>query len=292
MKKIIQWMIVLMVTMSLNNVFAQWDTSDMVDLEDWDYEIDWPWRGAHPFVEVNYGYGIPKHKNIEADFTRFGSIGIKLGYSDTHNYRKHLYQVDDNYFLGTYSSDELNKIDEQDEPGKIKTEMWRFGFGNRLGYGYELALFSLLPYNQIQCTFTKLEFSRDPSFSPSDIDLFERYEGTYRFGISTEGGVKFELFKSLAVIGSYETAVVYPRVIFFKWFGSVIIQTITLGLISRFAEDIVDSSPVMGPLMYAILRNGAGYGLYYAMQSNMYWPFKSEKPFTHEMFRLGASITF
>ena len=146
--------------------------------------------------------------------------------------------------------------------------------------------------HQFQFVWSQVKFSRPKSLVESDVKILDRYEGSTRFGVSTEGGAKIELFKSLSASVSYEAEVVYPRFLGLKWVGSVLVQTIGIGGISVFAEDIVNSSPVFGPIMYMLLRNGAGYGFYYLMKYNSYWPIKSEKPLTNETSKIGASITF
>jgi hypothetical protein len=250
-------------------------------------------KGKRPFIEASYGLTMPKHKELEAEFALIGSVDIKLGYSEDEPYRKLIYQNDDRYVFFSYSREDLNQFqDEEDNVEKVKTEFTRFGFGNQLGYGYRLGPFALLPYQQGQFTLTKIKFDTSVAVSDFDRGKFDRYEGGFKFGVSTEGGLEFELIKSFSVSASYEAAVNYPGIIFFHWLGGVIVQTVTMGLISRFAEDIVDSSPALGPLMYALLRNAAGYGLYIAMRDNMFWPVKSEKPLTSETLRIGAKITF
>ena len=104
--------------------------------------------------------------------------------------------------------------------------------------------------------------------------------GTYRFGILMEGGIKFDLLKSLAATASYEFAVIYPRHIFWEWFASYTIMYTGIAAVSIFSEDIVNSSPLLGPLFYFFLKNGISYAFYQGMKEKMNWPFTSETPLT------------
>ena len=59
-----------------------------------------------------------------------------------------------------------------------------------------------------------------------------------------------------------------------------------------FADQIVQSSPTLGPILHFLLKNGASLGYYLLVRDDMNWPFASETPLTVESFKLGAAITF
>jgi len=59
-----------------------------------------------------------------------------------------------------------------------------------------------------------------------------------------------------------------------------------------FSEEIVNSSEVLGPIIYFVLRNGLAYAFFAAMKDKGNWPFSSEKPLAVESFRLSAMIAF
>jgi hypothetical protein len=258
----------------------------------WDDMAEWPFKDFRPFLEGNYGLGIPRQKLFEGEFENYGSVEAKLGYSKIAIYKKFVLDMDERYAFGSYSNEQQNLMDSEADPGKVKTEMIHFGFGNRLGYGYKMGFISLLPYQQSQIAWSKVTSERPEELSANDLAILDRYEGTYHFGLSTEGGVKIELFKSVAITGGYEAAVIYPRFVFFPWLGGIIVETFIVGGVSFFAEDLVVHSEVLGPLFYAILRNAAAYGVYLGMKNEMYWPVNSEVPLTYETFKLGLSFTF
>lgn len=292
MKKLIPLLCTLFLSFSISILFAQYNDPGEMNQREWNKPYEWPWeKGSRPFIEANYGYGLPRQKLFQGEFANYGYAEVKLGYSRISKFRSIILDLDERFVFGNFSSQELNEFDDQ-VAGEVKTEMTRFGMANRLGYGYKLWILSILPYSQTQFTFTRLDSERPANLSQTDIDILDRYEGSYRFGNAMEAGIKAELFKSIAVVGSYEAAVIYPRVVFFPWLGGVMAQTFALEAISYFAEDIVSSSNLFGPLMYAVLRNGAAYLLYQGMRDKMYWPFNSETPLTHETIKLGVSLTF
>jgi hypothetical protein len=124
------------------------------------------------------------------------------------------------------------------------------------------------------------------------MSILERYEGTYRFGMNTEGGIRLSFSKLLALTASYEVAVVYPRHVFWPWLGSYAILNIATGLVSGFSDDIMRSSPAAGPIVYFLLKNGIAFAYYQGVKDKMNWPFTSETPMMLNTFKLGLSFTF
>lgn len=281
--KILSLLIILFLLSLANDSFAQRGQKRSF--------FGWALKGDfRPFVEAVYGVGQPKHKTFTDSFSKFGQVEARVGYSEIKKYRKAIWELDERFIFGNYLSSDADFL--KDKSGNIKSEAYRFGFGNRLGYGYMLGPITLIPYNQNQFMWTKLMTTRPEDISEEDNDILDRYEGSYRFGVSTEGGAKLELFKSISAVASYELGVVYPRVIFWPWLGSYVIMQTGLGMVSAFSEDIVKSSQVFGPIMYFLLKNGISYAFYKGLQDRMHWPFDSETPLTMETFKLGVSIKF
>ncbi len=124
------------------------------------------------------------------------------------------------------------------------------------------------------------------------MSIIERYEGTYRFGMNTEGGIRLEFVKSLSLTGSYDISVIYPRHVFWPWLGSYAILNIAMGMVSSFTDDIIRSSPAAGPIFYFLLKNGIAFAYYQGVKDKMNWPFNSETPMMTETFKIGLSYTF
>ncbi len=253
--------------------------------------VDWAWQGEfRPFFEVAYGYDEPGQKLFESELAKIGSWQVKAGYSDISPFKSYILGMDERYLFGSVHKPDYNHIDDQ--ISGVTIEASRFGFGNRLGFGYDLGAIAILPYNQIQYVWTKINPLDSTGISAEDRRILDRYAGTFRFGHSGEAGVKIQIANSVGLIAAYEFAVIYPRHIFWPWLGSHIIQSTALGMVSVFSEDIVNASPLFGPLMYFLLKNGVMYALYQGYRDKMNWPFESETPMTLETFKIGASLTF
>jgi hypothetical protein len=257
-----------------------------------DEVIDWAWKGKfYPYIEVTAGLTQLNQEKFEGTLPEESLAEIKLGYSQIQQYEKIIWELDQRFVLGSYMDEDIAGFTNP-ELGDFKGDISRFGFGNRLGYGYHLGPIELLPYFQSGLVWTRIRTDTLNDLSQHDKDILARYENVYRFGMHTEGGIQVQLLQSIALIGSYELAVIYPRHIFWPWLGSYIIIQSGFGMVSTFADDIMKSSPLFGPIIYFALKNGLAYAFYQGVKEKMNWPFNSETPMTMENIKIGVSVTF
>jgi len=258
-----------------------------------DEVIDWAWRGKYsPYVEIANGLTQLKHEKFTGALPEEGLVEVRLGYSQIEQYESIVWELDQRYVFGTYMDEDVASF-ASPVSGDFKAKITRFGLGNRLGYGYQLGSIELLPFFQSGLVWTKIKSDTlNSDLSKNDLDILNRYQDTFRFGIQTEGGVKIQILKSIGIIGSYELVVIYPRHIFWPWLGSYLIIQSGMGMISAFADDIIHSSPLFGPIFYFLLKNGLAYAFYQGVKEKMNWPFSSETPMTMENIKVGISITF
>jgi len=268
--------------------------------EDWDAHINENWGGTYnPFIHVDIGYGFPGQESFVSTFSSVGTAGLKMGYTTYDKSKSFIYKLDEKYLFAKYTSSDMGEIlatkinpFNDTYKGAVNTTSWSFGLGQKIGYGWKLGPFSLIPFNQNQLVLSGLKFTYPDSILQSDVDLLTRLEGNTRFGVSTEGGAEFQLARTISVTASFEGTVVFPRFVFFHWIGSYAAQSISNSLVSYFSESIVKSSPLLGPIMYLILKNAISFAWYYAIKREQYWPIHSETPFTMETIKLSASLTF
>ncbi len=264
--------------------------------DDWDAYINEKWGGTYnPFIHLDIGYGFPGQENFASTFSSIGTVDLKMGYTTYDKSQSYVYKLDEKYLFGKYASsdmgEKLNPLSDVDKSA-ISTTSWSFGLGEKIGYGWKVGPFSLIPFNQNQLVLSGLSFTSPDSILQSDSEFLKRLEGDTRFGVSTEGGAEFNVAKSIAVTASFEGTVVFPRFVFVQWLGSYAVQSISNTLVSYFSESIVKSSPLLGPIMYLILKNAISFAWYYAIKREQYWPLPSETPFTMETIKISASLTF
>jgi len=257
--------------------------------EEWQDYVIWAWGGKYsPYIESDAGYGSLNHKKITGSFSNVGTVDFRFGFIELKNYKDYVRSLDERYAFGTFISSDVAGSGSND----IKSELWRFGLGNRLGFGYAIGNSSLIPYHQMQIALTQADFTYGSTLSQTDMEVLNRLEGDLRMGINYEGGVKFDIARTFSINAAVEGAIVFPRYKFMHWLGSYALQAASLGVVSYFSEAIVNSSPFFGPIMYFILKNGVAAAWYLAMKDQMYWPIDSETPLAMETFRFGASFTF
>lgn len=244
-----------------------------------------------PFIEANYGLARPSYEGLKGSFNTLGVAELKVGFASLDSLRSALVGLDERYAFASYFSEDIRPSNAPAE-GEIQSELTRFGFGNRLGYGYGWNVMRLDLYNQNSLNWTKVLPIGYDDMAPDAQAVFDRYGTSYRFGQLMEAGVKVSLVRSISVSAGVEGAVIFPRTVFWPWLGSAMIYSGTQGALQFFSEQIVNSSPVIGPLLFFVLKSGVSLGYYMMMREDMNWPFESETPLTVESAKLGASITF
>jgi len=243
-----------------------------------------------PIIEASYGYSILDHKLFVADLPTGGSAGLKFGFREVKKYKSWGKKLDERFIIGTYASSTVPA--GKTGTGGLTGEWWRAGVGQRVGYGWEIGRQSIIPYHQYSFNFSNLKFSEMGSLTPPDTALLNRVTGKGRLSMSTEGGAMVELFSSLSASAGYEATVVYTRLVFPEWIGSYLLLGSAVVVMSQFSEEIVNSSPVLGPILYFVLRNAVAYGFFYAFRTQMNWPFPSETPFMTHTFKIDLSLRF
>lgn len=314
MKKVFSILLILFMTI---NLFAQ--QVDSTETEDdffkekpkkhwwnnWDNDWKmWELKGV-PFIEVNYGLGNFKQKEMNYDFAPVGLVELKLGYSSQKNFHEEkVIKFSDKYFFISRIGSDLNsqnsKVDE------LRSTMWRFGFSKRKGYGYKFNNFYVLPYNSSGIVWSGIDMKNyPPSVWPAvypplegqlkaeaDIRFLERINQSLKFGTTSESGINFDIAKSVALNFNYESTVIFPRYLFWKHLGSFVIEFAGAGLLDKFIDSIASSSPISLPFVNFLLKGAYQYAFYTLKKDKMNWPFNTESPLTFENFKLGLTFTF
>lgn len=266
----------------------------------WDWNDNfWHWKSGEPFIEINWGFGKPDHQKMFSKFSDVGIAEIKLGFANNDE----SYDEGVQYFEQKYAF--ISQIAAKLQSGKRKfdelsSDMIRFGFGKKDGYGYTFGNISISPYVQSAIAWSKLGMKDYPvSIVPfigadrasNDTEILKRYDNNFRFGTLNEGGVSFSL-RIISLNAGYEAAVIFPRYVFWKHVGSYAIEMAGLRALDRFIDEVIDASPLAGPIVNFLLKNGYNYIFYSLKKENMNWPFNTETPLTYETIKFGITFTF
>jgi hypothetical protein len=238
------------------------------------WQFDPFWTGPRkPMVDFSYGLSSPRHKLFQGDLDKAGAVEVKLGFFKARPETAYVAFLSDKYTFFNYASSDL--FGRTLSPVKVKSEIIRFGFGDRKGYAYDFTSSYLYPYTQTSMQWTKLKTGRPAGLSDNDAAILA-------FGIG----------QVVSIHAGYEVMGIYPRFVFWPWLGSYGIASIGMGAVSHFGKEVVEASPVVGPVLYSLLRGGVAYGYYMLVRDDQFWPFKSETPLTSDGFKLGVTLTF
>jgi hypothetical protein len=293
------------------NLFAQnekdstdekWDNNKWYDWDNYEW-LGWDFYGK-PFIEVNYGFGTPKHDKLVSKFANVGLAEIKLGYATQESYYSDkIIEFRDKYsFVSKFSADLKSS---SVTIGEMKSDLWRFGFAKRSGYGYRINSLSILLYHGSGFAWSKLDMIDYPAktyllTTPQmsiedarrDTDILNRFHDSFRFGTLSEGGLRIEVASFASMDFGYEAAVIFPRHLFWKHIGSLLIEESASGVLNHFIDEVADSSPYAAPVVNFLLKNGLSYAFYSLQKANMNWPFSTETPLTYETLKIGVTFTF
>ncbi|MEK9138434.1 MAG: hypothetical protein AAB393_15015 [Bacteroidota bacterium] len=119
-----------------------------------------------------------------------------------------------------------NTLGGSSSSSRIITDLWRVGptwekgFGYRLGEEDSPALFldhaGGLKWSRLHV--------KENLVHPGDSALLGQYDDAFRFGMSTEAGVRFRFSDMVMLNAGYERALVFRRHIFWRWVGSLAIE--------------------------------------------------------------------
>jgi len=276
------------------------DSTETTD-EEWKWDEEWKmeweeewaaWSNKKPTISLNYGFSEISRTDVEAPFTDNNLIELKLGYT----YKK-ITKYADNIEKSTFNYGFLNRNSTELAGGSettsdIETNNWQFGVGWSSGYGYKIGTdASVTPYYTSSFTWTNMDFS-DDSLSEYDESIKLQYEDAFRFGTSSEAGVRIQPTNLLSLDAGYERSIVFQRHLFWKWAGSGIIELAANGILDVFIKEVFKSSPSAGPIVFFVLKSALGYGLYELRQEEMNWPFPSAPPIAFDNFKFGVTLTF
>jgi hypothetical protein len=288
--------ILLIIIFSSGQIWAQ-DSTEVSEDEDFDWYWEWDeeweaWQNKRPAISFNYGLSSISRTDVEAPFADNNLIELKLGYTYQRatRYADYINKKTFNYLFLNRNSTEL--AGETSTTSDIETNNWQFGFGWSDGYGYRIGEEAFVtPYYTSSITWTNLDFA-DDTLSPNDERIKQLYNETFRFGSSSEAGVRVQATSLIVLEAGYERSIVFERHLFWKWAGSGIIEIAAHGLLDTFIKEIAKSSPAAGPVVFFLLKSALGYGLYELRQDKMNWPFPSAPPIAMDNFKFGVTFRF
>lgn len=252
-----------------------------------------------PTLEATYGVSKIGIKSLGKSFANTGSAEIKVSYSSLHKRTDYISQYQNNFaFL---SNNSMDLTSDKSNANDLTSETWRFGLGWQSGYAYQFGNAAIIPYNSNAFVWTRIKYTGNSNpvenpglynLSAVDAQMLKEFNETIRFGQLSEGGIKLQVVPILTLNAGYERAIVFPRHMFWKHAGSLILEGIGQGAIDTFVHEVLDSSPAAAPIVNFLLKNGFSYAFYQLRKEKMNWPFDTAEPLTYDTWKIGMTFTF
>jgi glycerophosphoryl diester phosphodiesterase len=254
------------------------------------------WFQSNTFMEIAYGSILPRQYDFDRKFAKAGVIELKVGRSEFNTFSKTNVYINDWYVYGTYLDSRLSPGGIPQ--GKVAVKSFRFGISRRQGFGYGNRKFSFTPFVTLSLAFYDLlDFSDFLKPGPGEIpnndyNRLNRFWHRLSFGNKINYGFDFNFHNNFDLLINYETSVVSPRFMPWKWMGSGLLVDAGYHFLFNLTDKWVNQMPVWGPIINFVARSAYLYGYYLLRNDDTYWPFNTETPLRYEGLNIGFSYKF
>lgn len=252
------------------------------------------WFQSRTLIELTYGIGKPNQSNFNSSFAPVGNWELKLGRSELDKFSRTNVLLKESYVFFSYLN--TNSAIGETKGDEVSTKFYRFGLGRTEGLGYYGPHLSFIPYISQSLLWTKLDAygltqnSSQADLPPNDVEIMNRYADVFRFSDRVLYGFTSDILSTVQLVANYETSIIYPRHLFFKWASSFILVQAGYRGIDYALGKFVDDYPVTGPIINILVRSAYLYSYYLVRKNNMNWPYSTEAPLRYEGFNFGISV--
>lgn len=271
-----------------------WD-KESANENSWHWDSDWDWEFnfsgfEHPSINLSYGLSKFSLKDLSTKVSDNGFAELRLGYTKEKKTFKSDYIIKHRFHYLAVSNLSY-KLGLEGKANQINSQMWRFGFGWENGYGYKFGDASVILYNTWGMNWSQLTVE-DSVVNLIDREQIDFYKDSFRFGTLAAGGIKIRPIPLLEIEAGVERSAIYPRVLFWKAAGSLIVEAIGHGLVDSFVKNVLSSTPAAAPVVSFLLKNGLSFAVYELRKDKMNWPFDSASPLMVDTYRVGMTFMF
>ncbi len=261
------------------------------DWGDWNFQFNMFSEKKRPTISLLYGLSQVTLRQFSSKFAHPALAELKLGYTrrDTLDNACGVLWHKFNYAYVSNITTDLKKVSALTPD--LETNLWRFGFGWEKGYGYLLGASEIIPYHASGLEWSRLKMIEQPG-SISDKITTDYYDNSFRFGTHSETGIRINPIKNISLEIGYERAAIFPRLLFWKWAGSALIEVAAQSILDEFIDEVRDASPYAVPIVNALLKGALSYGIYELREEKMNWPFNSTSPIMYNQVKFGITFMF
>lgn len=308
MKKFLFLILAILSFTSINSFAYNTDTNS-VNASNWNFAQDFAFFQTSksyfihksPTIEVQYGLAKQNfmHDNFDAKFGNLGDLEFRLGSTSIFKYKydtvSNVVEFENQYlYIGNLKSELTSK---QPDNYDINARVWRFGVDTKSGYGYKFgedAYLLLYANSGYGWFFPDYEVSKNPSSNPAVVqkskEAIKVFGNNLRFGETFETGMTMYMTKNLGLSAAYSSSHIFPRYMFWKQSGSMIIEAAGSGIIDIFVSEVGKSMPEITPVLNILLKSAYNYGMYELKKEKMAWPFNTAAPLQINSFKVGLSF--
>jgi hypothetical protein len=174
----------------------------------------------------------------------------------------------------------------------INADIWQVGFGLKDGFGLLLPNGNNLMLNH-STAFVWSEIDLDRFGSTDELNHYlKRYYRKVRFGQSYSAGISYQLSNSWLLDINYENNIIYPYFEGNKWFPMWLMDNILQRWIDYYELDMIKEYKEKYPLMKFAYKTMLSTALFEMRKRNMYFPFKSDDPYSMNGFTISFRYVF
>ncbi len=259
---------------------------------------------GHPTIVLKYGLSALKLSNVSVPFAGPGLAEIRIGQSNTRPVKRDSSVLKSEFtflLVGALSTE----LQGKSTGNEINSELWKFGPGWIDGYGYRLGTTGeFILWHESGFEWSRLnirdhmtgggppDLARRNIITPADSVLLAPFDGTFRFGTMTGGGITIQPVSMIAITAGYERQIIFPAHLFWKWLGSEIIEVAGQGAIDHFVSRVLRSTPAAAPIVSFVLKNGFSYAFYELRRDKMNYPFDTDPPLRNDAVTFGLTFSF
>ncbi|MBZ0198558.1 MAG: hypothetical protein K8H86_01735 [Ignavibacteriaceae bacterium] len=261
------------------------------DWEDWNFQFNLFSGKKHPTISVLYGLSQISLRQFGSKFAEPALMELKLGYTrqDTLDNACGVLWHKFNYAYVSNITTDLKKVSALNPD--LETNLWRFGFGWEKGYGYQFGSSQIIPYHASGLEWSRLKMIEQPSLNPDKITT-NYFDNSFRFGTHSETGIRINPIPNISLEVGYERAAIFPRLLFWKWACSALIEVAAQSMLDKFLDEVSDASPYAVPIVSALLKGALSYGIYELREEKMNYPFNSASPIMYNQVKFGMTFMF
>lgn len=247
-------------------------------------------KESHPYLRINYGFTRFAHKQAVQNFQDIGTIDFQLGYTRTFTKnRSYLIGIKDRFVSVSLNN---KNYYEPAVPNPIKLSGYQISIGESESFGYKAGVSKFSFGTGRDFNWTKTETTFDWMQISPDTLILNHYRDAIRFGEAYQSNVTLQFFDFVGLNFNYKNGIIFPRHMFWKHLGSLVIEEAVRSLLDEYLEKVFSMRPATGPVINFILRSSLSYLFYELKKERMNWPFKTVSPLTYDSYTIGLRFTF